>query len=84
MKANAVYATGTPSGTTQEWTSENSAQAANIAGAYVTPGTDPGNHPGGRHSGMIWTDSTGHLWMFGGNGYDSAGNAGNLNDLWKF
>jgi hypothetical protein len=31
-----------------------------------------------------WTDSTGRLWLFGGDGYDSAGTYGLLNDLWAF
>lgn len=33
---------------------------------------------------MGWTDSSGILWLFGGSGYDSAGNFGYLNDLWAF
>jgi hypothetical protein len=31
-----------------------------------------------------WKDSTGNLWLFGGNGPDSGGVYGELNDLWKF
>jgi len=31
-----------------------------------------------------WTDSGGNLWLFGGTGFDSTGNEGNLNDLWEF
>jgi hypothetical protein len=43
------------------------------------------NTPGARSYAISWTDSSGNLWLFGGNGYDSAGgNAGDLNDLWKF
>jgi N-acetylneuraminic acid mutarotase len=33
---------------------------------------------------VSWTDSAGNLWLFGGYGYDSAANLGNLNDLWEF
>jgi len=29
-------------------------------------------------------DASGNAWMFGGNGFDSAGAAPWLNDLWKF
>ena len=33
---------------------------------------------------MNWTDAAGNFWLFGGNGYDSAGTSGYLNDLWKY
>jgi hypothetical protein len=70
---------------TQEWTSENGAQAANTAGVYATVATpDPRNHPGGRHSGMIWTDSSGQLWLFGGIGMDINGNDLPLGDFWMY
>ena len=54
-------------------------------GVYGTLGvTAPGNVPGGRMSGATWTDNQGHFWLFGGDGYDSVGYDGNLNDLWEF
>jgi len=31
-----------------------------------------------------WTDASGNFWLFGGNGFDSAGTQGYLNDLWKY
>jgi hypothetical protein len=34
------------------------------------------NSPGGRLGSAYWTDNTGDLWLFGGNG--------TLNDLWRF
>ena len=40
--------------------------------------------PGARDSAAIWTDARGRLWLFGGWGYDSAGNSGELNDLWRY
>jgi hypothetical protein len=40
--------------------------------------------PGSRWGGITWTDSTGNLWMFGGQGVDAAGNFTLLNDLWEF
>jgi N-acetylneuraminic acid mutarotase len=46
--------------------------------------TTAANWPGTRSSGISWNDSIGNLWYFGGQGYDSAGNFGELNDLWKF
>ncbi len=54
-------------------------------GIYGTQGTaDPRNTPGGRYGAVAWTDANGHLWLFGGDGLDSAGNLGELNDLWEF
>ncbi len=44
----------------------------------------PGNAPGGRQQPVTWTDSKGNLWLFGGDGFDSVGNPGYLNDLWEF
>jgi N-acetylneuraminic acid mutarotase len=37
-----------------------------------------------RFESVSWTDSSGAIWLFGGNGFDSAGNEASLNDLWKF
>jgi N-acetylneuraminic acid mutarotase len=33
---------------------------------------------------VSWLDSRGRLWLFGGYGYDPAGNQGHLNDLWQY
>jgi N-acetylneuraminic acid mutarotase len=43
-----------------------------------------GNTPGARVECINWTDENGNLWLFGGQGYDSAGSFGGLNDLWMF
>jgi N-acetylneuraminic acid mutarotase len=43
-----------------------------------------GNIPGARHDALAWTGSDGRFWLFGGEGVDSGGNAGRLNDLWEF
>lgn len=40
------------------------------------------NTPGARIECINWTDENGNLWLFGGQGYDSAGDYGGLNDLW--
>jgi N-acetylneuraminic acid mutarotase len=54
-------------------------------GVYGTLGTaSPANVPGGRFSAVTWVDGSGNLWLFGGDGYDSTGTGGYLNDLWKF
>jgi hypothetical protein len=55
------------------------------AGTYGTLRTpSAGNVPGGRSSATTWTDSSGNLWLFGGEGFDSTGTSGSLGDLWKF
>lgn len=54
-------------------------------GVYGSLGVaEAGNTPGGRVASVSWTDSTGNLWLFGGEGYDSTGVNGKLNDLWRF
>jgi hypothetical protein len=54
-------------------------------GVYGELGTPAvGNIPGSRYSASSWTDNSGHLWLFGGNGYDKYARFGTLNDLWEF
>jgi len=55
-------------------------------GVYGTPLGTPvaGNIPGGRDNAATWTDSSGNLWLFGGEGFDANANFGDLNDLWEF
>ena len=54
-------------------------------GVYGTLGLSAaGNIPGGRVRASAWSDSSGHFWLFGGSGFDAAGNNGDLNDLWEF
>jgi hypothetical protein len=54
-------------------------------GVYGTMGTPAaGNIPGGRYGASTWTDSSGNLWLFGGDGFDGVGSSGDLNDLWEF
>ncbi|MGA3226223.1 MAG: kelch repeat-containing protein [Acidobacteriaceae bacterium] len=54
-------------------------------GVYGTLGTAAaGNIPGARYEAVSWTDHSGNLWLFGGYGFDSAGDVGPLNDLWAF
>jgi hypothetical protein len=40
--------------------------------------------PGGRNAGSSWTDTSGNLWLFGGDGFPAAFPTGYLNDLWKY
>ena len=60
-------------------------------GAYGQPGVygtlgvpGAGNIPGGRSDAASWTDGSGNLWLWGGDGLDSTGTEGELNDLWEF
>jgi len=54
-------------------------------GIYGTKGTAASsNLPGVRFAASSWADASGNLWLFGGEGVDSAGNLGILNDLWKY
>jgi hypothetical protein len=56
-----------------------------LSGVYGTLQTPAaGNIPGDRQGAASWTDSEGNLWLFGGDGIDSAGIWGYLNDLWEF
>ncbi len=55
------------------------------SGVYGTLGTPAaGNAPGGRDGARSWAGSNGNFWLFGGWGFDSAGNQTYLNDLWIF
>ena len=70
---------------TNQWTWISGSATGNQSGSYGTLGmAASGNVPGSRDNAVSWTDSKGNLWMFGGAGYDAAGNQGNLNDLWEF
>jgi N-acetylneuraminic acid mutarotase len=73
--------------TSKEWTwvSGSSTSPGNRMGIYGTQGTaSSANAPGGRSDSVSWIDTSGNLWLFGGSGFDSTGQAGVLNDLWKF
>jgi N-acetylneuraminic acid mutarotase len=71
--------------TTLEWTWVSGSNTINQRGTYGTQGTAaPSNIPGGRETVVSWIDPQGNLWLFGGDGLDSAGNIGFLNDLWKY
>jgi N-acetylneuraminic acid mutarotase len=66
-------------------TGQNYDTAYGVPGTYGTLGLPAvGNIPGGRYEAAIWTDGNGNFWLFGGYGWDSAGNVGYLDDLWEF
>lgn len=54
-------------------------------GVYGTVGVPAaGNLPGTREFAIGTTDEKGNFWTFGGEGVDSSGNLGYLNDLWEY
>ena len=72
-----------------QWTWAAGPQASSTgpgaSGVYGSKGTaDIANLPGGRYSASTWVDASGNLWLFGGEGIDSKGATGMLNDLWEF
>ena len=67
------------------WTWVNGANTILQTGAYGTRGTtSASNVPGARAGAISWIDGHGNLWLFGGNGIDSAGTQGDFNDLWRY
>jgi N-acetylneuraminic acid mutarotase len=70
---------------TDEWVWVGGSNAANQPGVYGTLGTPAaGNIPAGRQWAATWTDKSGKLWLFGGQGATATGGAVFLNDLWVF
>lgn len=86
-----LSATGTPnafndlweySGGQWNWVSGSS--TINQLGTYGTQGVSAAtNVPGSRWASAAWTDVSGNLWLFAGQGYDPSGNSP-LTDLWAF
>jgi hypothetical protein len=71
--------------TTKQWTWVNGSNIVGAFGVYGTQGVAAaGNVPGARYGAVTWIDNSGNLWLFGGNGYDSTGAIGSLNDLWRY
>jgi hypothetical protein len=58
----------------------------NQAGTFGSIGTESSNYtPGGRSAAVLWNDSYGNSYLFGGQGYGSSSTSeGRLNDLWYF
>ena len=62
-----------------QWTFVGGSTLGNQAGSYGASFSAT-NWPPGRGAASTWTDSGGHLWMFGG----SDNNANMYNDVWEF
>ncbi len=77
---------------TKQWTwMGGSSTTADLPGVYGRLGTPAsGNLPGGRDSSSSWTDSSGNFWLFGGQGFVTSNEdgdlnvVGDLNDVWEF
>ena len=76
-----------------DWVWQGGSSNFNQSGAYGTQGTaaatctgsnSPCNIPGGRWGAASFVDASSNVWLFGGQGVDSAGTIGLLNDLWKY
>src|ERR1700722_10281035 len=68
-----------------EWTWVGGLSTGSPGGTYGSLGVPAVTiFPGGRYLAATWTDASGNLWLFGGDGVDSAGQGGPLNDLWKY
>jgi N-acetylneuraminic acid mutarotase len=70
---------------TKEWTWMSGSNIADQPGTYGTQGTPAEtNTPGASENAVGWTDASGNLWLFGGDGYAAPGSEGYLNDLWEY
>jgi N-acetylneuraminic acid mutarotase len=68
-----------------QWTWMSGSNLPDQNGVYGTSGVAAAsNTPGARVLAVTWADAAGDLWLFGGDGYDSGGSVGELNDLWKY
>jgi N-acetylneuraminic acid mutarotase len=68
-----------------QWTWVAGSDTVDQHGSYGTEQTASANNiPGARVAAVTWTDSSGNLWLFGGDGFDSAGTLDYLNDLWEY
>jgi len=72
-------------GANGEWAWMGGLDTPNASGMYpATYGVASGIFPGARYEASTWVDSNGNLWLYGGEGYDSGTDIGELNDLWEF
>jgi hypothetical protein len=72
--------------TTNEWTWISGTSIGDSPGAHGVKGIPSIlNYPGARsETASSWTDEFNNLWMFGGYGYDDAGQSGGLDDLMSY
>ena len=67
-----------------QWTWVGGSSTASPTGIYGTQGVAAAaNVPPGRYGASGWTDASGNMWLFGGEGI-AAGWGHRFNDLWKY
>jgi hypothetical protein len=67
------------------WTWMSGSNECWQVGTYGTKGiAEPANAPGTRTDASGWVDDSDHLWLFGGDEFDSVGQSKLLNDLWMY
>jgi N-acetylneuraminic acid mutarotase len=67
------------------WVWQSGSTGGDSPGVYPQTQSGAGSGtPSARDSAASWTDSAGHFWLFGGEGIDSSGHYGYLNDLWEY
>ncbi|MGD0553158.1 MAG: hypothetical protein ABSB25_10990 [Sedimentisphaerales bacterium] len=68
-----------------KWTWVSGSKSISHKGVYDVQGVaDSTNVPGTRYGSVLWMDTKGNLWLYGGVGYDSKSKSGYLSDSWKF
>ncbi len=68
-----------------QWIWRGGSDTINAAGTYGTKGiASAGNIPGARFAAVSGIDASGNVWLSGGQGRDSTGTDGLLNDLWVY
>jgi hypothetical protein len=79
-------ATGTRAGLLNDlWRYSTSSGEWTWVGGSNTLNATGGNVPAARASSTTWTDPSGDVWLFGGEGFDIPTNSYHrLNDLWKY
>lgn len=67
-----------------QWTWMGGSNESNAFSNYGTQGVlATSNQPGARRDGIGWVDSSGKIWIFGGDG-NTSNESGFLNDLWQY
>src|SRR4030042_331167 len=67
------------------WTWGFGSNTPGQVGVYGTKGiAAPTNIPGARKQAVSWIDSSGRLWLYGGEGKDATWGTGLLGDLWEY
>ncbi|WP_339792194.1 kelch repeat-containing protein [uncultured Imperialibacter sp.] len=70
---------------TNKWTWFSGFKSSELPGIFGQKGVPASkNAIGSKAYAKAWTDSAGNIWVFGGFGWDIAGNIGAMNDLWMY